>query len=138
MVFTPISYLFITAVQCPHPLNISNGTVNETWLSSGQQLLVYSCNDGYTLDGTKERVCQYNGSWNDTEPSCIPEAEETCTLPNPPANGAFEKTTLPNYIVIKYKCNSGFVLVGSSERSCSPQSLTWTGQEPKCVDISGN
>ena len=33
-------------------------------------LAVYSCNLGYYTNETKSRVCQANGSWSNTVPTC--------------------------------------------------------------------
>ena len=30
----------------------------------------YSCEQGYTLYGPVERICQSNGTWSDSSPSC--------------------------------------------------------------------
>ena len=32
--------------------------------------VVFDCNDGYKLDGNRERTCQSNGQWSGSLPSC--------------------------------------------------------------------
>ena len=36
----------------------------------------YSCDNGYELVGPSTRMCQANGSWSDTAPSCKGKIEK--------------------------------------------------------------
>ena len=38
---------------------------------------IYTCDDGFLLAGTDTRICQSNGNWSNTEPSC----EESSLFP---------------------------------------------------------
>ena len=69
-----------TQTEIEHPM--CRSSVNSASISGGGVCLngttvgskaVYICNDGYNLMGNKARVCQKDGSWNGSEPQCIPE-----------------------------------------------------------------
>ena len=49
--------------------NIANGAVNVTSRTVGSRA-TYTCNDGYRLQGDKQRECQRNGQWSGQEPVC--------------------------------------------------------------------
>ena len=48
-------------------ISYNNGTVNNRSTST---VATYRCNTGYVLVGDTTRVCQVNGLWNSTPPSC--------------------------------------------------------------------
>ncbi len=54
------------------PANGIVGTPNGTELG---ETATYSCNSGYTLEGNVTRVCQSNGAWSGSAPTC----EQECT-----------------------------------------------------------
>ena len=35
-----------------------------------ESIVTYTCDTGYVLDGADTRICQANGMWSGTEPSC--------------------------------------------------------------------
>ena len=35
-----------------------------------ESIVIYTCDTGYVLDGADTRICQANGTWSGTEPSC--------------------------------------------------------------------
>lgn len=49
--------------------NPPNGVVTAERTVAGSQAN-YSCNEGYTLNGTTVRVCDMNGQWSENEPTC--------------------------------------------------------------------
>ena len=61
----------ITGVTCGFPGKPTNGVV-----SSGSSSHVYgtrvtySCNTGWTLQGSRDNVCQNNGQWRSSVPTC--------------------------------------------------------------------
>ena len=57
----------VSCVQLDDP---SNGHVNTSAGTSFGDVARYSCDAGYTLNGTSERTCQADGQWNGTEPTC--------------------------------------------------------------------
>ena len=64
-----ISY-FSVALLCPVLGNIANGAVTVTSRTVGSRA-TYTCNDGYRLQGDRQRECQRNGRWSGQEPVCV-------------------------------------------------------------------
>ena len=50
-------------------LRYPNGLVCVTGSEIGS-VAAYLCNDGYTLEGDVERICQSDGKWNASMPAC--------------------------------------------------------------------
>lgn len=60
---------FTAVVYCPLIIPPTNGSV----VSSGTILgssVKYQCDAGFKLNGPSIRICQTNGSWTDSEPTC--------------------------------------------------------------------
>ena len=57
-----------------------------------------------------------------------------CGQLSPPENGwmSGSKTSYPHNV--SFTCRSGFILVGSSQRTCL-RNGTWSGEEPTCLGI---
>ena len=62
--------LLVGVMSCPDLENPGNGTVDVSGNQPGDTA-VYSCNDGFTLDGVDMRTCGENGQWSGSEPTCI-------------------------------------------------------------------
>ena len=61
---------FSTAVvDCGDPGNAKNGqrTLSST---TNNSVVTYTCDVGYTLQGSNSRTCQSNGQWNGSVPQC--------------------------------------------------------------------
>ena len=56
-------------MDCGPLSDLLNGSVdiNQTVFES---IVRYTCDTGYVLDGADTRICQANGIWSGTEPSC--------------------------------------------------------------------
>ena len=65
--------LTYVGISCGQPNIPSNGHVNTSAGTSFGDVARYSCDRGYTLNGTAERTCQANGRWNGSVPTCISE-----------------------------------------------------------------
>ena len=63
------SYLS-AAIECPVLGDIANGAVTLTSRTVGSRA-TYTCNDGYRLQGDRQRECQRNGRWFGQEPVCV-------------------------------------------------------------------
>ena len=54
---------------CPDLENPDNGIVDVSGNQPGDTA-VYTCNDGFTLDG-ENRTCGQDGKWSGSEPTCV-------------------------------------------------------------------
>ena len=64
------SFSTIASVDCGHPGNITNGTVD---VSEGTELdatVQYTCDEGFIHNGSSTRTCQSDGRWSGTTPTC--------------------------------------------------------------------
>lgn len=84
----------------------------------------YSCDANFSLTGNASLVCQANGTWSGTPPSC------TCPPLDNPANGSVSLSV--DGFTAYYACNTSFVLIGASSRTCNKTTNKWTGSDPKC------
>ena len=57
------------ALECPVLLQPSMGIVSVTSRTVGS-VAMYSCNEGYQLNGSREIVCGEDESWSDEPPLC--------------------------------------------------------------------
>ena len=61
--------LLLTAITCEPPYIPEHGSVRIRRSETGPQA-IFSCKDGYSLDGATVLLCTGSGFWNDTEPVC--------------------------------------------------------------------
>ena len=65
------SQIFVLVVNCGDPGDVANGIRKTddgfTYLST----IKYFCNPGFVLKGSREQVCQEDGKWTGTKPTCI-------------------------------------------------------------------
>ena len=60
------------AVDCQGLAAIKNGAIYyNTGKTTYSTIAQYTCNTGYNLIGSESRICQSDGTWNSTDPSCI-------------------------------------------------------------------
>uniref|UniRef100_A0A8C0FU17 CUB and Sushi multiple domains 2 n=1 Tax=Bubo bubo TaxID=30461 RepID=A0A8C0FU17_BUBBB len=93
----------------------------------------FSCLAPLVLVGSARRFCQSDGTWSGTQPSCIDPILTTCADPGVPLFGL--QNNSQGYQVgsiIFFKCQKGYLLQGSTTRTCLPN-LTWSGVQPDCV-----
>lgn len=62
-----------TADDCGGLSNPANGSVNTDGGTTFKCRAVYSCDAGYTLNGTQVRRCAAGGNWTNSEPTCNSE-----------------------------------------------------------------
>ena len=67
--FNDVQTLYTALADCGTPEIPTNGMVkfNSTILGS---ITNYKCNEGCTLDGTVQRVCEHNSQWSGSIPQC--------------------------------------------------------------------
>ncbi|XP_053123530.1 CUB and sushi domain-containing protein 2 isoform X5 [Hemicordylus capensis] len=93
----------------------------------------FSCEPGYTLRGSLQRMCQANGSWSGTQPEC---EVISCGNPGTPSNARviFNDGLVFSSSII-YKCREGYYSTGVLSRHCTVNG-TWTGTTPECTVIN--
>ena len=63
---------FNPAVQCPDLSSPMNGSVliSGTGVGVYQETATYACDTGFNLVGLVRRVCQSDGTWSGSDPTC--------------------------------------------------------------------
>lgn len=133
------------AAGCGSPERNENSTILELYPGvdisaspeSPYQLgktVTYACPVGHRLDGSRQRKCQYDGSWSGVAPKCHyvdcgPIGTQNIE------NGRIihlnqSQTTFGSQV--KYVCYEDYVLVGSDSRQCQGDGK-WSGKAPYCA-----
>ncbi|XP_055074905.1 CUB and sushi domain-containing protein 2 [Misgurnus anguillicaudatus] len=95
----------------------------------------FSCMGQRTIVGNTTRMCQLDGQWSGSLPHCSGDLAGMCGDPGVPVHGIRlgEEFSVGN--VVRFSCESGYILKGSSERSCLAN-RTWVGIQPECHVVS--
>ncbi|XP_065196834.1 sushi, von Willebrand factor type A, EGF and pentraxin domain-containing protein 1-like isoform X2 [Sycon ciliatum] len=122
-----------TRVMCSQVLSApGNGTIS-TGPNTALSILEFSCNQGYTLQGSTYTLCQLNGAWSHGTPICNPI---TCNqVLSAPVNGAVSVGPRTALSVLDFSCNQGFTLQGSRSTLCQLDG-TWSNSAPSCKVIT--
>ncbi|XP_035004472.2 sushi, von Willebrand factor type A, EGF and pentraxin domain-containing protein 1 isoform X1 [Hippoglossus stenolepis] len=118
-------------VECPQPVEISNGIVDVQGLMYLSKAL-YSCRTGYNLVGNSTILCGEKGLWIGGVPSCRPIE---CSIPKQIASGKVVYTKLQFGHSATYSCRRGYRLQGPETLKCLA-SGEWDFEPPACVQIS--
>ncbi|KAG7270324.1 hypothetical protein CRUP_007025 [Coryphaenoides rupestris] len=113
----------VSAADSDSPMDLS--FLQGTWVA-------YRCHKGYELTTHARLLCQEDGSWNGTAPSCAP-AE--CQTPPPPEHGWLSVSDTSQGSLVTYSCTQGYALDGPAVRQCISGRL-WTGDPPACRPVS--
>ncbi|KAK2174775.1 hypothetical protein NP493_778g04036 [Ridgeia piscesae] len=117
------------------PLNCNALPLNcriESTSLSYKSTIVYKCHKRFVMvSGDKHRTCQWDGSWNGTEPTC---AVKRCSGPPAVANTTWyvDKKSFEQRVI--YKCLPRFHLVSGELAKVCSSDLKWTGEDPVCVE----
>ncbi|XP_049586359.1 CUB and sushi domain-containing protein 3 isoform X2 [Syngnathus scovelli] len=122
------------SVTCGHPGSpIYGRTVGDGF--NYNDVVRFSCNKGYTLEGPSSAQCQANRQWSQQPATC---QVVNCTDPGIPANSIREsKIEHGNFTfgsVVFYDCNPGYYLFGSSVLTCLPVGH-WDKPLPECIEV---
>nr|XP_042895666.1 sushi, von Willebrand factor type A, EGF and pentraxin domain-containing protein 1 isoform X2 [Parasteatoda tepidariorum] len=124
-------------IKCPKPPPLAFGYIdgqNYTY----KNVIHFTCNQGWKLIGEKTLKCEAAGKWSFPYPTC-----EGILCPDPVhiENGFISSTNFSNGAKITYKCNKGYVLIGTTEHKCQNDN-TWSASPPTCkpviCDVPGN
>ena len=131
----------------------ANGRVSYTAATYGHRAF-YSCNTGYNRVGSSTRRCQATRRWSGSAPTCsrtllasyciqicqwmryaydeFLSTAVDCGILTNPANGSVSHNSGTTFRqTATYSCNTGYILVGSSTRTCQA-TRRWSGSPPTC------
>lgn len=118
--------------RCPLPSYPTNGKVNITSTAVGAAVY-YTCNSGYVLQGPRTRLCQNNGKWTGSDPSCQISG---CPALMAPQFGDIKVTGTAPGSVATYSCRTGYrVVSGDLARTCGNDG-NWSGDQLSCKAIT--
>ncbi|RUS82417.1 hypothetical protein EGW08_009805, partial [Elysia chlorotica] len=121
---------FCSRLSCPTPPAIENG------FKSGppyefESEVIYSCTDGYEIQGEATRICQASLVWSGQPPVCLPIS---CGSPPVLDNGYIEGSSHLFGDILNVSCHRGYRLKGSEIRVCQANK-TWSFDDPLCEQI---
>ncbi|XP_030637838.1 sushi domain-containing protein 4-like isoform X1 [Chanos chanos] len=147
----PLSFLLclsvvstVQATSCARPFPVQHGTMNLSETNRGSfplgTVLQYSCDPGYSVDGSSIIICTREGVWSPEPPRCVPN--NLCRPPFEPENGGYTCHPSPcgrltQGTVIEYFCDEGYNLKGDY-RYLTCQNGEWDGpMQISCLPIQG-
>lgn len=117
--------------QCPE-LKLTSKLKASKRQRNTRDVVQFSCDPGFVLEGNNEVQCQEDKTWNNVLPVC---KEMQCPKLENPANGIISNLDKAKFTIneiLTVTCNSGFKMVGSNEIICK-DSATWSVELPKCI-----
>ena len=118
-------------ITCPLvPVPRSGSIVSESVIYGGT--IVFSCNEGFQLDGQDTIKCTGNGNWSHDVPLCSPIMCEELV---PPSNGTIIMQGYSYGQEAKFECDVGFVLTGSNKTKCTGPGI-WSRPPPVCSPVA--
>lgn len=115
--------------DCPTLFGPANGSVNTSAGFSPGDKAIYTCKEGYYLNGSAIVTCSSNGTWDYSAPTCTPV---DCKPPFDLTNGNVRYSSTMYEARADYDCDSGFTLSGSNYSICT-SNATWDPLERECV-----
>ncbi|XP_035691422.1 CUB and sushi domain-containing protein 1-like [Branchiostoma floridae] len=118
-----------TRVQCPLlPAPTDGEKTGSSYFY--QDVVGFSCDTGYEMDGSSSLTCQADKTWTADSPTCN---RVKCPVLVAPENGAKEGSNSYQNVV-QFTCYFGYDLVGSSSSTCQAD-RTWTTTVPTCTRV---
>nr|XP_039270425.1 uncharacterized protein LOC120345097 [Styela clava] len=116
------------------PEKIDNGDVKYTSTVYGS-IATYSCNDGFSLQGDEQTVCQSDRKWSGKPPKCV--NENACSFPPRHSIGFpnTDKSAFQPGDIVTYECRFGYTLSGNENVTCQSD-RTWSPITFLCKKVS--
>ncbi|NXE92797.1 CR1L protein, partial [Menura novaehollandiae] len=128
---------FCVPAQCPVP-RIRYGRIvpaghyyYRTW-----DTVTFTCNRGYTLQGSRSSTCGADSRWTPPLPVCTRGECPEVTCPRPPsiANGLHSGRSSDKFsqgATVSYSCREGYQLLGNVSITCM-EARVWSRPLPRC------
>ena len=114
-------------MDCSPLTDPTNGQIDTPSITFGS-VATYSCDNGYRLSGQSMTICQADGTWSGSTPTC--EIVD-CGQLDPITNGQITQPITTYGSSATYRCDSGYTLNGPNSRTCQADGY-WSGSEPSC------
>ncbi|ROK35857.1 CUB and sushi domain-containing protein 1 [Anabarilius grahami] len=95
----------------------------------------FSCIGQRTIVGNTTRMCQLDSQWSGSLPHCSGDSAGLCGDPGIPVHGIRLGEEFSVGSVVRFSCEPGYILKGSSERTCLANG-SWVGIQPECHVVS--
>ncbi|XP_013919815.1 PREDICTED: beta-2-glycoprotein 1-like [Thamnophis sirtalis] len=128
-----ITHVALANKVCPRPPEVPLATinVNKEAYSPGEDI-IYQCIPGYIPQSSSRRyICHSSGKWPTVTFRCTPKK---CPYPGPLNNGEIHVTDLNYLSIIRFSCNTGFVLEGPTSSQCQADG-SWNASLPACQPV---
>ena len=130
----------LSGIKCQALDNPDHGTIVVEGFETGQ-LAHYECDTGFAASATSgpaNLICNSDGTWSvsdaETDSKEPFRCEEViCSEPENPINGSVTFTSTNFGSKALFRCDQGFVLSGSQQRTCGSEGEWIGGTKPKCV-----
>ena len=116
-----------TDVDCGSLSSPTNGQVSLITITFGS-VATYSCDNGYCLNGQSMTICQADGTWSGSTPTC---AIVDCGQLDDITSGQVTLSTTTYGSSGTYSCDSGYTLNGPNSTTCQADG-TWSGCVSSC------
>uniref|UniRef100_A0A671RP15 CUB and sushi domain-containing protein 2-like n=1 Tax=Sinocyclocheilus anshuiensis TaxID=1608454 RepID=A0A671RP15_9TELE len=90
----------------------------------------FSCIGQRSIVGNTTRMCQLDGQWSGSLPHCSGDSAGLCGDPGVPVHGIRLGEEFTVGSIVRFSCEPGYVLKGSSERTCLANG-SWVGIQPE-------
>ncbi|XP_070582252.1 sushi, von Willebrand factor type A, EGF and pentraxin domain-containing protein 1-like isoform X2 [Ptychodera flava] len=104
-------------IYCGPPEPIWNGYGDSTTYRF-QSIIVFECNQGSILEGSRSTYCQEDETWSSPTPKCWSQ----CVVGSPPRNGRFsylrQGRSVQHGTTLRIRCNTGYEISNEEPTAC--------------------
>uniref|UniRef100_A0A4W4FK31 E-selectin n=1 Tax=Electrophorus electricus TaxID=8005 RepID=A0A4W4FK31_ELEEL len=122
-------------VQCSELTAPAQGTMrceNPLGHFSYQSSCGFTCEEGYTLRGSRELVCSATGHWNNSVPTC--EGKGRSRVDTLKVHCTLSASDLTVNSTCHFNCDTGFDLQGAVSTKCT-ETGEWSTEVPSCTAV---